>query len=255
MTRYTKNMFEPSTTQLEHTDKTMQVILENVRRVEPECLEGLEVSPSTSADFLLSSLINRVKNPELKTALVRMQVESKLHNGSASEALNALEYAHASELNLPDYSEQFVHEKYHAAMDAENYYEAYMIANIMRAKGRRIVKISDEIGDSQTDGITAWLGREETAFNEYATRFLDQWEIQSSEYDISELRSLFDTFLYRKDGYLAKSPSPLARRVAMTLVRTEFSLRRPGPALHYAEQAYLSQQEIQRLNQETKNSK
>lgn len=248
-------MFEPATTQPEYIDKTLQAILENVKRVEPECLEGLELLPTTSADFLLSILINRVKKPELKAALVRSQVESKLHNGSASEALHALEYAYASKLNLPEYSEQFVHEKYHIAMDAENYYEAYMIASIMRAKGRRIVKISDDIGDSQTDEVAAWLGREETAFNKYATRFLDECESRPISHDNSELRSLYDTFLYRQDGYLTKSPSPLARRVAMLLVKTELSLGRTVPALAYAEQACLTQQEIQRLRQETKNSK
>lgn len=64
-------MFEPATTQPEYIDKTLQAILENVKRVEPECLEGLELLPTTSADFLLSILINRVKKPELKAALVR----------------------------------------------------------------------------------------------------------------------------------------------------------------------------------------
>ena len=221
-----------------------------VSQIEPTSLSILETREGLSADYVMSDAISRVRNPELKAGLVRIQVMAQLAEGHRSAAIATLAYADASQLELPEFSEQFVHDQFHSSMNESQYYDAYRIAGTMVREGKKVIRTLELSDRDKSKGIKAWEGREDEAFLAYAQQFITEWENRTDDTNDWRLDFLFNTYRFREDGYLNRHPSQLANKVAHYLVQYELGRERASVALQFAIIARFPASEIKALRQE-----
>ncbi len=220
---------------------------ELVKEREPESLSYLNTNAGLSAEYATSSAIIHVKDKGLKADLVRVAVQRELEEGFRDGAIRMLEYSNAAELDLPEYGEQFALEQYDLAMKEGNFSDAYMLAVTMLRNGRKAVKTETPAKDAKDKGIESWAGKEENAFGLYARQILDAYKEGVITGDDWRLRSLFDSYRFRKDGYDGVYVSALAQEVAEANVKAELERGMEWVALQKAITAKLPDDFVREL--------
>jgi len=210
-----------------------------VSEQEPESMSYLDTSHGLSSEYVTSRAIIHVKSRKLKADLVRVAVQRELAEGFRDAAIRMLKYSNAAELDLPEYGEQFAFEQYGKAMEESDYSAAHMLAGTMLREGRKAVKTEIPAKDPRDEGIESWRGKEEKAFGLYARQILDAYKEGTITGDDWRIRSLFDAYSFRQDGYNGDYVSSLAREVAEANVRAELEKGRDWVALHDAISAKL----------------
>ncbi len=219
-----------------------------VSQLEPTSLWILDTRKGLSADYVMSDAIRSVNNLDLKAGLVRIQVLAQLAENHRSAAIETLAYADAAQLELPEFSEQFVHDQFHTSMGEGRYYDAYRIAGTMVREGRKLIRTTNPATSEKNMGIKAWEGREDEAFLAYAQQCLEEWENRTDNSNDWRLRHLFNAFRFREDGYKNRHPSQLATKIAHCMVQYEIDQERHSVALQFAQIARFPQAEIKALS-------
>ena len=221
---------------------------------EPMLINLLDVTSSRSFEYATLSTLRHVQSKQLKADLVRILVQQELDQGFPAAALETLERADATELDLPEFDERFVSEQYNRAIEEKKYAVAHKVAKIMLERGRKIIPTDQTQKTDQGTNLERWRGREEQAFELHVRQVLDAYD-NGTEMDKRPilLYELFDEFRFRPDGYRNAQQggydyqNPLVREVALKAIAAAVQQGQEVRALEYADTAKLGKDFIAAL--------
>jgi hypothetical protein len=114
----------------------VESMLVSIQQQEPELLQLLGENERTD-EFILSSLIARTKNPELKASLLGTFIDGEVEEGDYFGAVFALAMTNAGNLGIKRFDEGFVKGQYDEALKSGQVRQAWAITLLMESEDLR----------------------------------------------------------------------------------------------------------------------